>query len=1454
MVSCCGVDPKNGILLVISVLMDSLHDLIEDMEGMDSNVKRNLHPFFYSGFSGMGVSKSHCESFSASDTKELEILYGTAKACANKKSYDIVKEFSKLCKSHCHNKEKYVQILNRIKKEWKEECGFQNNNNNNNNNDNNNNNNNNIDDYAKETNGYDSNEDGGRDDKTEEGKKLMGRETEVEATKPTTNKDSNNSSNSYNSYNSNNSNYSNNSNNNSSGTNNDNNNADNDDPHKVIEANYKKGALAYIYAYALVSLVYQFNEALVTTENRVYFDSLGKKLSKHQDINKIAKELKLITPKYQLQLLFSLLPKTNQRIVFGLVYLFQKFLTALKSAPKTTPAPIDLASKDKNESDANFTKNSSDSGTPCNNNRHDNDGNATKESRSDDFKQRSFHGCENDDSNYLNIFRLFLGPRFFNARTKDIEARQLQLYVYSIPWQPLTANPSSSAPPLPSSSAISPSSLASRSPYYQQIKDVHQQHQKDTKKSLALTSLILTTSSKYDLFETNDITLHNVHQIVDSITTSNSSEKITLCYQVFEWFHQQQQQQLQLQLQQQSSKTTAPPAFAAETIDLSETDEGLLDLSDLREFSLLAIDRIDRSEDPKKQHNAIINLEVSEEKKPAKKVSSRLFGTMKRATVRHKPASHTFHNSDGHNRGTSFALSDFKNTLVKSNSTQNLKAILAKIVTPVGLPIEQLSALQSSKESGLHNFPPLFVFACIEALFVTSYQMEPPLNEDGKIIDIDYSTFKEDKDFQLLNQFHEQFCILTMRPKSIHINEHMAFFSKFEWKTLFQGLHDIFVDMSEPLLTNAMLPLFEFVCGRYLTHPNHDVVVSETIICMQAFLRILPQANRRLFQLILSLYYNIKKRNPAFVTATLTMWNTLFCGINFVGNSNRPASNVMITNDRSSFQSIHSAHNLSQTEVVELNSNGTSTPNNLNLHNVRPRDNISHSSNRNSEGATLSSLTFFMTVADEIGLYLLPKTMERLERRKTNLDGTDTNESVSYDLTNYISDVKILSKYAHLKKKRTELNSLENSASQQQQQQQANSLPNSPSLPSGLPQASRTLSTPPLSTSSPTPSNSSSAHNPAENSSESTVTSGMEQGPILMEVAATTVTSEGATEITSEALKPTLVLKSPSSSSNLFLKNESKDKDKKNHFNTIGRGSPFKNMKRRSSTSSMPIRYINDEQEYQYRGLDLSKVARMNENHSFILPPAIITVTVEYLIQHGTEVEGLFRIPGRSRSAIDILQRLSQKNKDDVQGMAEILVKDKCSPHLITAVLTKYIRDLPDSLLTKALLPYFESVVSCYSATDMDVLDIGRFYAEILSYKFLISLLPPVNRNSVFKILELLVAVRDADNKMNSSNIDISCSSLFCGVKIIDLDASQVAAAALANSSLGEATHGKKEIIKNAPVTAFLLRYAEEFMNMSQYSDSEMTKIIDEMRLTSKLKVQLLEFIRVWVTAPELAS
>lgn len=157
-------------------------------------------------------------------------------------------------------------------------------------------------------------------------------------------------------------------------------------------------------------------------------------------------------------------------------------------------------------------------------------------------------------------------------------------------------------------------------------------------------------------------------------------------------------------------------------------------------------------------------------------------------------------------------------------------------------------------------------------------------------------------------------------------------------------------------------------------------------------------------------------------------------------------------------------------------------------------------------------------------------------------------------------------------------------------------------------------------------------------------------------------------------------------------------------------------------------------------GVPLSVAVERSPSHDGIDLPRLFRECVDYIEEHGLSCEGIYRISG-VKSKIQML-------KDCYNRGAPVYLEEH-EPNIIASLLKQFLRELPEPVLTKALMGKFEeaSVVR------------GEI-ARCDTFRRLINELPTCNRQLLsWMILHMThVIQREKENKMSLQNVSIVLS------------------------------------------------------------------------------------------------
>jgi len=135
--------------------------------------------------------------------------------------------------------------------------------------------------------------------------------------------------------------------------------------------------------------------------------------------------------------------------------------------------------------------------------------------------------------------------------------------------------------------------------------------------------------------------------------------------------------------------------------------------------------------------------------------------------------------------------------------------------------------------------------------------------------------------------------------------------------------------------------------------------------------------------------------------------------------------------------------------------------------------------------------------------------------------------------------------------------------------------------------------------------------------------------------------------------------------------------------------------------------------------------------------PILVHKCLQFIESYGLEIEGLYRLSGVKAKIRKLILAFNQ----DARGV--VIDPESYTVHDVTGTLKLFFRNLPDPLLTHHL---YEALISC-SQLDHET--------QLLQLQLLIDKLPPVNKDTLRRIIGHLRKVIDHEskNKMGPSNL-----------------------------------------------------------------------------------------------------
>ncbi|KAI0356156.1 RhoGAP-domain-containing protein [Trametes cingulata] len=195
------------------------------------------------------------------------------------------------------------------------------------------------------------------------------------------------------------------------------------------------------------------------------------------------------------------------------------------------------------------------------------------------------------------------------------------------------------------------------------------------------------------------------------------------------------------------------------------------------------------------------------------------------------------------------------------------------------------------------------------------------------------------------------------------------------------------------------------------------------------------------------------------------------------------------------------------------------------------------------------------------------------------------------------------------------------------------------------------------------------------------------------------------------------------------------------------------------------------------------------------LLPALVVRCAQHIMRWGIQEEGLFRVSGRSSHVAKLRSEFDAGSDYDLTECEPV----DLDPHAVASIFKTFLRELPEPLLTSALSSYFESALTeqqnsqegssgssqqvesralprdgsnlpLRKPPSLSTLAMPSFAgmrpisdAQLNALAFLISKLPPENRDLLYTVVELIkvTAARSKETKMPLGNLLlVFCPSL----------------------------------------------------------------------------------------------
>ncbi|KAG5955431.1 hypothetical protein E4U57_003440 [Claviceps arundinis] len=179
-------------------------------------------------------------------------------------------------------------------------------------------------------------------------------------------------------------------------------------------------------------------------------------------------------------------------------------------------------------------------------------------------------------------------------------------------------------------------------------------------------------------------------------------------------------------------------------------------------------------------------------------------------------------------------------------------------------------------------------------------------------------------------------------------------------------------------------------------------------------------------------------------------------------------------------------------------------------------------------------------------------------------------------------------------------------------------------------------------------------------------------------------------------------------------------------------------------------------QSIAYANVAISLIDENGESYIYGYVPIVVAKCGVYLKEKATGVEGIFRLSGSEKRIKELKQAF-----DSPDRYGKGLVWDGYTVHDAANVLRRYLNDLPEPVVPLDLYEKFREPLrgatkqALGDAEGPQLVDNFDELAAIRKYQQLITELPPLNRQLLLYILDLLAvfSAKSDENRMNSQNL-----------------------------------------------------------------------------------------------------
>ncbi|XP_060602729.1 ralA-binding protein 1-A-like isoform X5 [Ruditapes philippinarum] len=206
------------------------------------------------------------------------------------------------------------------------------------------------------------------------------------------------------------------------------------------------------------------------------------------------------------------------------------------------------------------------------------------------------------------------------------------------------------------------------------------------------------------------------------------------------------------------------------------------------------------------------------------------------------------------------------------------------------------------------------------------------------------------------------------------------------------------------------------------------------------------------------------------------------------------------------------------------------------------------------------------------------------------------------------------------------------------------------------------------------------------------------------------------------------------------VRDEKKDGKKEDKEKHKGEKKPKLKVKKKSKHRDLPAHPVPEAIEKPVFGVPLVTAIERNRSHDGVQLPALFRECIDYIEEHGLRCEGIYRISG-VKSKVQHLK--------DLYNRGEAVYLEEHEPNIVAGVLKQFLRELPEPVLTNALIPKFEEAST-----------IRNERRRIEGFLKLINELPQCNRLLLSWMIVHMTHVieRQKENKMTLQNVSIVLS------------------------------------------------------------------------------------------------